>query len=540
MGTETSPVYSMLARGLAELGVSHVFGLLGHGNFMLVDDLVRHHGIRYVPVNREDAAVGAADAFGRVSGRLGVATVTHGPGLTNTVTTLHEAARARTPLLLLAGDTDPYNLAHEQDIDQRSTVAPTGAGFVPLRSADTVFEDLSVAARQAVVERRPVVFNLPVDRQDERVTPEQSDWQPPRSGLVEPDPDTLDRALGVLAVSQRPIVLAGRGALEPEAREALLRLAELLRAPLATTLLARNLFRGETFDLGVLGTISSSPVIDAVARADCIVAFGASLNRYTTAQGGLTSGKRVVHVDNDPGAIGNWQSVDVGVVGDAGRTAASMANALEDLGEPPAGLRSDTLARRLREHVPESEFQDVSTDQQIDPRTLLVWLDRILPPERTLVTDVGSYIRAALRYVDTPDPRGCVVTGNFGSIGLGMGAAIGAAFANRERPVLAVVGDGGFMMGGLNELEAAIRHHLDLIVVVMNNGGYELERRALEAQGCDPALAETHWPGFSEIARALGGEGIEVRALADLEDAAERISRRGEPLLIDAHVASPQ
>lgn len=529
-------VYNALARALADSGVQVVFGLLGDGNLALMDEVVNRHGLTYIPVNREDSAVTAADAYARVSGRLGVATVTHGPGLTNAITAIHEAARAGTPLLVLCGDTDPRDLAHNQDIDQRATVAPTGAGFVQLRSAETITGDLARAFRMARLEQRPVVFNLPANLQTEETSYTKPSIETLTNGAPGPDPDVLDEALGIIATAKRPVVLAGRGAIRADARTRLLRLAGLLRAPVATTLKAMGLFEGEEFNLGVCGSVSSPLAAETLSQADCLIAFGASLNRYTTMYGSLLEDKTVVQVDVDPRAIGHWYPVDSGVVGDAGTVAGLMADALSSLGDRPPGLASDHLAHRLASYDPAHDFEDVSTSEHIDPRTLMIWLDRTVPEDRIFVCDVGGFMETPLRYVGVADPRAHVLPAAFGSVGLSMGAAVGAGMVDPQRPVLVVMGDGGWMMGGVNGFDTAVRRGLDIIAVVLNDGGYGIERRALEARGSEASMASMDWPDPCGVSRALGGEAITIKCLDDLDPARRSIEERTRPLLLDARI----
>lgn len=519
-----------IAQRIVDLGVKVVFGLIGHGNFEIVDELVSSHQVRFVAANREDAAVVAADAYARTTGSLGVATVTHGPGLTNTITALHESARAGSPLLLLVGDTDREVGSHEQDIDQAATVAPTGAAFVALRSPESALADLSSAVRMAHLEYRPVVFNMPVDIQKAH-GPEYTPVSPPLTeGRIAPDLESLDRALGVIASARRPLIVAGRGATDTTTRDDILTLSTLIGAPVSTTLLSRGLFQGQPLDAGILGTLSIDSTVEIAAAADCLIAFGASLNRYTTADGSLVANKSLVHVDRRPQAIAKWHPVTAGVIGDSGATASQMSAML---GGSPARTWLDPKPSES----PEPEVHH-GADGIIDGRDLMVRLDKILPPNRQVVTDVGGFLRTALRYLPTTWPSKTIVPGSFGSIGLGVSAAIGVAVAEPTLPVVAVVGDGGFMMGGLGEFETAARNHLNIIVVVMNNGGYEIERRALRDANRPTSLADLAWPDLAPIAKAMGGIGMTVRGGKDLTSMAGAIASTRRPLLIDAQLGS--
>lgn len=162
-------MYEAIARSLSEHDVDTVFGVLGEANMLIVDTMVRDHGTRYVAAKREDAAISMADGYARVTGKVGVATVTHGPALTNTVTALTEAGRSRTPLVLLAGDTPEEDRRNPQDIDQIAVVRPTGAAIQNVRSAATVTEDVVLAFRRAVTDLRPVLLNVRVQFEDEDV-----------------------------------------------------------------------------------------------------------------------------------------------------------------------------------------------------------------------------------------------------------------------------------------------------------------------------------------------------------------------------------
>src|SRR5690606_18256879 len=235
--------------------------------------------------------------FAQARDTVGVATVTHGPGLTNAATALGEAARSRTPLVLLCGDTPADHPSHPQSVDQRNLVLATGAGFHQMRTAASAIEDLAIAFRRAASERQPIVLNMPIEFQWEEITYRKLVLDVPDRRAYVPASDDLDRAVGIMATAKRPIVLAGRGAIA--ARDELVQLARRLDALLATTLRAKSLFRGEAFDLGICGSLSTSLAAEEISRSDCVIAFGAGLNRHTQGggnrrPGGLFDGKAVV------------------------------------------------------------------------------------------------------------------------------------------------------------------------------------------------------------------------------------------------------
>jgi thiamine pyrophosphate-dependent acetolactate synthase large subunit-like protein len=527
--------HEAVAHALCDQGIEVVFGVLGDGNLYMIDSFQRSAGGRFYAMCHEAGGVLAANGYARTSGKLGVATVTHGPALTNIVTALVESVRDRTPLLIVAGDTDATVRDHLQDVSQRDVVLATGAGFEQVRSPATIAADLATAVRRALVERRPIVLNVPVEFQWREVEYVPVRRAPHSPQAIAPDPAALDEAAGLLAVANRPIVLAGQGAATAEARAALIGLAKRIGAPLATTLRGRDLFRGEPHDLGICGTLSDEVALDCITQADTVVAFGASLNGWTTAEGSVLAGKKVVHVDLDPSALRRFADIDVGVVGDVVPVVEAFVAMLDEAGIAPTGFASPQLADRLAARDG-SGYTDLGTEHTVDIRTALRRVDAAFPAERTVVTDAGRFLRHAFAHVHVPTPLAFVNTVNFGSIGLGMGNAIGAHIGAPERPVLLVMGDGGFMLGGMAEFNSAVRHGVDLVVVVIDDGAYGAEHVQFRDKRMDPAISTFDWPELSAVATALGGRGIAVRNLAELDAALESVQERDRPVLIDVKV----
>lgn len=522
--------HEAIARALSDQGISHIFGVLGDANLYMMDSFQRAAGGHYYSVSNEAGAVLAANGYARTSGRLGVASVTHGPALTNTVTALVESVKDHTPLLLVAGDTAVVDRDNFQSVAQREVALAAGAGFEQVRSPQTVTEDVATAVRRAHLERRPVVLNVPIDFQWQEV-----EYQPtaPRHVPVQaihPDPSALDDAVGVIASARRPVILAGRGA--SAARDALLRLAERIGAPVATTLRGKDLFRGYEFDLGIAGTLASPVALDTINRSDCIVAFGAGLNKWTTAEESLLEKKRVVHVDLERDSINRWGMSDVGVVGDAAATAEAIVEWLDAAGVSPTGFASQELAEQITGYD-DGDFVDQSTETTLDIRVALKRIEAAFPADRTLVFDGGRFIFNSFTMLHVPEPQAYVHTVNYGSIGLGMGNAVGASFGAPDRPVLLVTGDGGFMLGGLAEFNTAVRHQVDLVVVVFNDGAYGAEHVQFRAKDLDPSISTFGWPDFGPVATALGGEGYTVRNVQELDAALAALENRTRPVLID-------
>lgn len=531
MSTPSATVFQAIARSVADHGVSTMFGLMGDANLFIVDHYVRACGGRFVPAAHEGSSVLMALSYARVSGRVGVASVTHGPALTNCVTALTEGARGRVPMVLLAGDTPVLNPRHLQSIDQREVVKATGAGFEQIRAPQTVTADVARAFYRARTEKLPIVLNMPTDFMWQEQTYEPRRYPVFDTAAYVPEGEALDEAIGIIASSRRPLILAGAGAIN--AREQLIRLADRLQAPLATTLKAKGLFNGHPYNMGIFGTLSTPAGYDLMAKADCVICFGSGLHDFTTDKGALMRGKRLVHVDADQRSIGRGVIPDAALVADAGLTADNIVHWLDEAEIPPSGFINELDIDVLTAHPPGKR------ETKVAGTVNYVWaldeLEKRLPKDHLLVTDGGRFMTEVWCRISVSDPRSFVVTVDFGSIGLGLPEAIGAGLAAPDRPITLFTGDGGFMMGGIHEFNTAVRLKQDLIVIVCNDSAYGAEHIQFRDRQMDPGLTTFDWPSFAETARALGGDGIKVTSADELEIALAAVNDRSKtkPLLIE-------
>lgn len=522
------------ARALRDNGVDTIFGLIGDGNMFNIADFTANENGRYVAAVTEGAALSMADAYGRVSGKVGVASVTHGPGAASTVNSLMEAVRARTPLVLLTADTSAKRHGHPQNVDLRALFAPTGADHHQVTDADQAVGDIAAVLARAAATNRPCVLDLPIDLQVQDVEYVRTDRPSGPPSPPAPSSETLDGALGLLASANRPLILAGRGAVLSQAGPSLRQLADLLGAPLATTASAKGLFAGHPYNLGIMGNYGSPWAADVIAKADCVAAFGAALNNYTTHHGDLLQG-RVIHVDTDQQSLGRYAPVEAAVVADAAAAASAMVEQLTAADITPTTFRTDQLGKGVIDHDFTRDFRDRSGHGTVDLRTATILLDRMLPADKIVVTDGGRFIIAPFRYSQISDARNFVHPGAWASIGLGIASAVGAAVARPDLLTVAICGDGGAMMG-LVELSTAVRQELPLLVVVLNDSAYGAEYPKLQRAGFDPSLANVPWPDFAGVAAALGGDGVTVTTCDELLALAPRLHTLTRPLLIDIKV----
>lgn len=524
-------VAESLGRAVAQLGVRHCFGLVGSGNFHLVNGM-EANAVKFVAARHETGAVTMADAYARATRGLGVCTVHQGPGVTNAMTALTEAAKSRTPLLLLAAEaTSPLSNFF---IGVDRLAAGAGAEHRRLSSPATAVEELGAAAQTAVGERRAVLVSMPLEVQAaeiEQVTP-LTEVRAPRAKAA----PNADRLAQLFEAAERPVIIAGRGAVLSGARRPIEELADQTGALLATSAVAYGLFAGNPWYLGISGGFASPLAAELIAASDLVVAFGASLNMWTTRRGHLIgAAAKVAQVDLDESSIGAHHKVDVALVGDSAETARAVTSALRS--RKADGWRSDELAARIRRGGwRDQPFDDVSGDGRIDPRALSVALHELLPRERVLAVDSGHFMGWAPMYMDVPDGGSFVFTQSFMSIGLGLATGIGAAVARTDRLTMIALGDGGALMS-LPELETLGRLGLDALVVVYNDAAYAAEVHHFAPE--DASMDAVRFPDtdFAALARAVGLDAATVRSVADLEAVRDWLDRgRPRPLLIDAKV----
>jgi len=496
---------------LAGAGADHVFGLVGSGNFHVTNALIAC-GARFVPAAHEGGAATMADAFARVSGRRCVLSVHQGPGVTNALTGITEAAKSRTPIVVLAPEAP--NARSNFYLDLAALADAVGASYVRVRDVEDVARALALDGT--------VVLGLPLDAQGLPAEPIPIDEV--SNGQSDVDVEELVEAL---ERAERPVFIAGRGAVR--ARDELIALADRCGALLATSAAAKGLFEGDPRNLDVSGGFASPRTAELVRAADLVVAWGSTLNMWTTRHGRLIGPHAtVIQVDRDPEALGVNRAIDVGVVGDVAAVATAAA-AIVLGGRPPAQTGGSTRWRDV-------SYVEEGVPGTIDPRTLSIALDDLLPRERTLAVDSGNFMGYPSMFMSVPDVHGFVFTQAFQSVGLGLASAVGAALARPDRLTVAALGDGGFQMS-VAELTTVVRLGIPMVVVVYNDAAFGAEVHHFGPDGYPLETVTFPDSDLAAVARGFGCDAVTVRALADLEPVRKWLdSSRERALVIDAKV----
>jgi len=516
--------------------------VVGSGNFHVTNALVSG-GARFVAARHEGGAATMADAYSRMSGTVAAVTVHQGCGLTNAMTGIAEAAKSRTPLLVLAAEVTEKRSNFY--VDQDGLADSVGAITMRVEAAEDAVATATRAYHLARDDRRTVVLNLPLAVQAAKtVEPTTVSAQPrrpqPAPRRPQPAPDTagLAQLVDALTHAQRPVFVAGRGARALGAREALLELGEVCGALLATSAVAKGLFHGSPWSLDVSGGFASPLAAQLIRDADLIVGWGCALNMWTTRHGHLIGPQATVgQVDLDPDALGAHRTIQFGVIGGVTPTAQAATAAIADA---QIGYRSERIRKEVEQRIRwrDVDYHDTSTADRIDPRTLTIALDDMLPDERVIGVDSGNFMGYPSMFLSVPDEYGFCFTQAFQSIGLGLATAIGAALAQPDRLPIAALGDGGALMSAA-ELDTVRRLGLPMIVVVYNDDAYGAEVHHFGPSGVDMSTVRFPPTDIAAIARGFGFDAVSVTRPADLAAVQTWLDgARERPLLIDAKVTA--
>jgi thiamine pyrophosphate-dependent acetolactate synthase large subunit-like protein len=498
-----------VARVAATFGPPAFFGLSGSGNFHLTHEL-RDAGLTYYAATHEAACVAMADGYARTTGAVGVATVHQGPGFTNTLTALREAVRSHSPLVLFAAAVPATQSHHNQFVDQAALACAIGAVVETVSHSEAPADTVARAFRRAQSERTPIVTLLPLDVQQSDVTDRLID---PRLRQLptppNPQADAITSAAELIARADRPLILAGRGAVRADAGPAIARLGEQIAAPLLTSTQANGIFGSNPLSHGVAGGFGSRSARQALAASDLVIVFGCSLNPWTMAgNADLSDHAALIHIDTDPRALDGRIPSQLSVVADCAASAEALLARLSTRPEPER-------TSWWQETTPDDRAEPTGRPGRIDPRTLTRVLDDLLPEQRAVSIDSGHFMLFPASMLHPPDPAGFVLAQGFMSMGLALAEGLGAMAARPHIPMMIAMGDGGAKMS-LCEIDTAVRHELPVLVVIYNDAAFGAEVHDFAGSGRPLDTVRFRDVDFAAVARGIGADGVTVRGSADL------------------------
>ena len=529
--------YEALAAAFRAEGTDALFALLGDGNMHWATTLTTL-GARGIYARHEHCACAMATMYANAAGRVGVASVTCGPGLTQIMTALATAVQARAPLVVFAGESPMGAAFYNQHIDQAPLVTGTGAHYIAGHSLARLTDYVRDAFFIARTERRPVVIGVPLDLQrqalDRPFAYRPSTEFVPHVSRMLPNPTDVERAASALADGRRVVVLAGRGALLAGAQEECERLADACGGMLATTLPVRGMFDHHPFGIGISGGYARAAGKALLQQADVVVSVGSSLNNFTADSGKLFKNSTVIQLDTRPvGLKHGRKAADIYVQADAKEGLRAIIERLPQV-LPDPGWRSDELARTIADPTADATVFPAQPGL-LDPRDAVSAIDRVVPKDWEIVNSSGhcAYFSAQLR---GRRPESFNVIREFGAIGNGLSYAIGVAAAKPDRTIVLIDGDGSLMMHA-QELETVRRHGLKLLICVFNDGAYGSEIHKMHADGISDEGAVFGRGDIAAMARGFGLRGARVTDLEQFSELFEAFRGAGQSELWDIHIA---
>jgi len=523
-------------------GVRYVFGIVGSTFLDVLDTLYDDKAIEYVNVRHEQAAAFMADGLARVTGLPGACLVTSGPGATNLLTGVAAAYVAHSPVVSLVGGVDRAHQNKDafQDFDLVGMFKPVTKLALTVNRPERIVEGMRAALRAAMSGRRgPVLVEIPRDVLSDSVDAATLDGADGSraSRPLPPHPDAIREAVQCLRVAERPLIIAGGGVNWAEANDLVVRLAERYGIPMITAY-GRNdaVPSAHALWVGPLGRAGSPEAAAACKRADLLLVIGSRLGHFTTHfdHRYIQPGARIVQIDVDSRDIGRYYPVAVGIQADAREATQALLDALGAAGAKPApdAWRKEAEGLRAQRQARLAADATLAT-LPLKPQRVYAELRRALPADTIVALDAGAAPAYGYDRLEFARPRTFLTPLDLGGLGFAFPVALGAKLGRPEAPVLAIHGDGGFLMNA-QELETAVRHQINVVTLVMNNNCWGSEKAYQKAFydsryiGCDIGN-----PRYDAYAKLFGAAGYYVEHPDQIGDAMKAAFACGKPAIVE-------
>ena len=526
--------------------VKHVFGLIGSATMEMFDALYDAKDINFIGVHDERTGTHMADGYARASGRAGVILAgQNGPGATNLVTGLAQAAAAFSPVVSIAGAISSAHLYRDafQEVDQQALFKPVTKKTWTATSVDRVPEMFREAFRVALTPRRgPVQLNLPRDVLS--ATADFPAFQTPQAYRSQSVPagaqSAIDQAASLLASARRPVIIAGGGIKNTEGHTQALALAEALNCPIVTSPGHGDAIPfGHPLNAGQMGPRGNIVASRLAREADVILALGTRIGFNATfySYDNINRDAKIIQVELEPTAIGRHFPVEIGIWADAPTAALQLATALKALKNRQLADQWTAAFKAERSAYLAKRDTDAVVDTAlIQPSGLFKTLRDVLPREAAITMDAGTLCLQATDALQYWQAKSLFTPLDFGLVGFSFACGLGVKLALPERPVISLMGDGGFGMT-VSELSTAVDHGINTVTIVMNNKCWGAEKAyQRDFFGGRYIGADVSSPPFDKLAELYGAAGFRADSLAGVADAVEAALLCGKPAVIDVAV----
>ena len=523
----------LIVKCLENEGVEYIFGIPGEETLDIMDSLGKSR-ISFVLTRHEQSAAFMADAYGRLTGKAGVCLSTLGPGATNLLTGIADAFLDRAPLVAITGQADLGRIHKEshQYIDIVKNFATVTKWNTRIEIPDVVAEVVRKAFKIAEQEKPGSVhLELPEDVAAHKVGRTYQTAIPPiRARRASADRHSLRQAAELIEQSSNPVILAGNGVVRKNAASQLRKFAELFGIPVVTTFMGKGAITSESeCSVGTIGLGEDRQIPDLFAKTDLVIAVGYDLVEYSPGKWNPDVDKKIVHIDFTTSEVDVHYVPEVEIVSDIRET-------LELLEGMTSCNKKGQYVAHLREELVETFEREGAIDSwPVRPQRVLYAVRKVLGPDDIVISDVGTHKMWVAKFYPVYGNNTLLISNGFASMGFALPAALGAKLTYPQRKVVAVCGDGGFLMN-VQDLETACRLRLNVVIVIFNDGGYDLIKwKSAGKFGSSSGLDFTN-PDFVRLAESFGAQGFSITSPDGLDEVLSVALSKEGPVVVDVPI----
>lgn len=523
----------LLVECLLEEGVEVIFGIPGEENLAVIEALCGHPEIRFITVRHEQGAAFMADVYGRLKGRAGVCLATLGPGATNLVTGVADADSDGAPLVAITGQvgTERMHITSHQFLNLTKIFEPITKRTKMVVNPESINEIVRLAFKYAESEKPGAAhIDLPVNVGKMLVSSREQPIRRKTAPREYADLSTIEAAAGILFQAENPVILAGAGAIRAHASEAVTHFAHSLKIPVVNTMMSKGIIPFDSkYSMWTVGIPQKDYQNKMLEKADVILSVGYDLVEYAPRKWNPDMNKTIIHIDLRPAHINKYYQARVEVVGDISDSLDKIVCRCSRSKEPVEDLRIKEMM------MDEYNLYENDDAFPVKPQKILRDVRKALGPDDILVSDVGAHKMWIARHYHCYRPNTCIISNGFASMGIAIPGAIAAKYLYPHKRILAVTGDGGFMMN-CQELETAYREQIPIVVLIFHDDSYGLIKwKQMDQYGRSSCVDFTN-PDFVKLAEAMNCVGYRIEKADELLPTLEKSFSQTVPVVIDCPV----
>lgn len=522
----------LLIKCLETEGVKYIFGIPGEENLEVMN-AIAHSNIKFITTRHEQGAAFMADVYGRLTGNAGVCLSTLGPGATNLVTGVADADSDGAPVVAITGQvgTERMHITSHQFLDLCKMFEPITKRSKQIVRPDTVNEIVRLAFKYAEGEKPGAChIDLPVNISKMPVSLGEKPLLKKIPPKEHADLSTIEEAASEIFKAKNPVILVGSGAIRSNSAKAVTEFGTKLRIPVINTMMAKGIIPFDNkYAMWTIGIPQKDYVNKIIEEADLVITIGYDIVEYAPARWNINGNVQIVHIDARPSHINKLYQPLVEVVGD-------IPDALYNIMRRTSRKIEPEKALKIKEKMV-AEHESYANDNAfpMKPQRILNDVRKVMGPSDIVISDVGAHKMWIARHYNCYEPNTCIISNGFATMGIGLPGAVAAKLINPDKKVLAIVGDGGFMMNN-QELETALRIGTPIVVLIFNDSSYGLIKWKQQDQYGKSCYVDFTNPDFVKFAESMYAKGYRVEKAEDLIPTLEEAFKQNVPVVIDCKV----